>query len=501
MQTARMIVDRDYIIDRTDEKLFCSFVEPLGRCIYGGLYEPGHPAADENGFRRDVLDLIKPLNLTMNRFPGGNFTSTFRWEDSIGPRERRPRRAEVAWQCIETNEFGLNEFADWSRLNGSDVMMTVNLATRGVLEAMDCVEYCNLEGGTYWSDLRRSHGYEKPHGYRYWCLSNEIDGPWQVGQNTGAVYGHLAREASKAMKLVDPDIKTVLAGSSSPSMPTYPDFDAEALDQAWEYVDYLSLHTYISNLKGDTPNYLAKTLTTEKMFKQIGGLFAWMKAKKRSNHDLYVSFDEYNTWHTVSGNERLEKPRWDIATPLLEDTYVMEDAVALGSLLITILRNCDLVKIACLSELVNCISHIRTRTGGGCWVLPPYYAFLHFSKYGRGTVLNPRIDSPKYDSTDYTDVPYLDAIPVLNDDGRITVFAVNRSLDETLPLAVEQRGFKDSYVVEEVIVLSHPDPKATNTEDNPENVQPHAGCATFEEGLLRANLAPLSWNVLRLMPR
>lgn len=498
MKTASMIVDRDYFIDHTDEKLFCSFVEPLGRCIYGGLYEPGHPDADENGFRRDVLSLIKPLNLTMNRFPGGNYTSTFRWEDSVGPKECRPRRAEVAWQCIETNQFGLNEFADWSKLNGSDVMMTVNLATRGVLEAMNCVEYCNLEGGTYWSDLRRSHGYEKPHGYKYWCLSNEIDGPWQVGQNTGAVYGHLAREASKAMKLIDPEIKTVLAGSSNPSMPTYPVFDAEALDQAWEYVDYLSLHHYISNRKGDTPNYLARTLTTDLMFKQIGGLFAWMKAKKRSSHNVYVSFDEYNTWHTVSGTERFEKPRWGIATPLLEDTYVMEDAVALGSLLITILRNCDIVKIACLSELVNCISHIRTRTGGGCWVLPPYYTFLHFSKYGRGTVLNPRIDSPKYDSTDYTDVPFLDAIPVLNDDGSITVFAVNRSLDETLPLEVELRGFGNDFAIEEVIILSNPDPKATNTEDNPDNVRPHAGSAAYEDGRLRADLAPLSWNVLRL---
>lgn len=500
MKPARMIIDRDYTLARTDEHLFSSFVEPLGRCIYGGLYEPGHPEADANGFRRDVLSLIRPLNLTMNRFPGGNYTSTFRWEDSVGPREKRPRRAEVAWQCIETNAFGLNEFAEWSKLNGSDVMMTVNLATRGVLEAMDCVEYCNLEGGTYWSDLRRSHGYASPHNYKYWCLSNEIDGPWQVGQNSGAAYGHLAREASKAMKLIDPEIKTVLAGSSSPEMPTFPVFDAEALDEAWEQVDYLSVHTYISNLKGDTPNYLAKPLTTDRFFRQIGGLFSFIQAKKRSSHRLYVSFDEYNTWHTVSGNERMEKPRWTIAPPLLEDTYNMEDAVALGSILITILRNCDLVRIACLSELCNCISHIRTRTGGGCWVLPPYYSFLHFSRFGRGTVLIPRVDSPVYDSRDYTDVPYLDAVPVLGDDGRLTVFAVNRSLEETLPLRVELRGFGSAYVPEECIVLSHPDPKATNTEEHPDNVTPRRGSAAVEDGLLCADLAPLSWNVIRLAP-
>lgn len=498
MKTARMILDRDYTVARTDEHLFGSFVEPLGRCIYGGLYEPGHPSADKNGFRRDVLACIAPLNLTFNRFPGGNYTSTFRWEDSVGPRERRPRRAEVAWQCIETNEFGLNEFADWSRLNGSDVMMTVNLATRGVLEAMDCVEYCNLEGGTYWSDLRRAHGYEKPHGYKYWCLSNEIDGPWQVGQSTGSAYGHLAREASKAMKLIDPEIRTVLAGSSNPFMPTFPEFDAAALDEAYELVDYLSVHHYISNLEGDTPNYLARTLSTDLFFRQIGAVIAYTKARKRSRHDVFISFDEYNTWHTVSGNERMEKPRWGIATPLLEDAYNMEDAVALGAMLITILRNADLVKIACLSELVNCISHIRTRTGGGCWVLPPYYAFLHFTRYARGTVLSPRIDSPRYDSADYTDVPYLDAIGVQCDDGSISLFAVNRSLDEPLPLEVELRGFGGALAVSECIVLSHPDPKATNTERDPGNVRPRAGSARFEDGKLRAVLDPLSWNVIRL---
>jgi alpha-N-arabinofuranosidase len=284
-------------------------------------------------------------------------------------------------------------------------------------------------------------------------------------------------------------------------MPSFPEFDAAALDAAWDQVDYLSVHNYISNLKGNTPNYLAKPLTTDLFFKRIGGLFSYMKAKKRSDHDLYISFDEFNTWHTVSGNERMEKPRWRIAPPLLEDTYTMEDAVALGSMLITILRNCDLIRIACLSELCNCISHIRTRNGGGCWVLPPYYAFLHYSRYGRGTVLIPKIDSPLYDSTDYSDVPFLDAVPVLNDDGHLTVFAVNRSLTETLPLRAELRGFDGCWAPDECITLSHTDPKATNTEDLPLNVQPRRGTACMEGGMLCADLAPLSWNVIRLKKR
>lgn len=499
MEKARMIADRDFAVAQTDEKLFSSFVEPLGRCIYGGLYQPGHPTADENGFRTDVMDLVRPFHLTMNRFPGGNYTSTFRWEDSIGPKELRPHRAEVAWQCIETNEFGLNEFAQWSKLMNTDVMMTVNLATRGVLEAMDCVEYCNVEKGTYWSDKRREHGIEKPHGFRYWCLSNEIDGDWQVGQNTGSNYGRLAREASKAMKLVDPDIKTVLAGSSNPDMRTFPDFDFDALNEAYEYVDYLSVHHYFSNHKGDTPNYLAKTLSTDRFFKDVGAVIDHVKARRRSKHDVFISFDEFNTWHTVAGNERFERPRWGYAPPLLEDVYCLEDAVMLGAVLITVLKNADRVRIACLSELVNCISHIRTNNEGGCWALPGYYPFLHYCQFGRGKVLGSRIQSPCYDSREYTDVPYLDAVCVEQADGGVTLFAVNRSLTEQLPMELELRGYEGSWRVAEHIVMSGPDSKATNTESDPFRVVPHAGTgAAFEDGKLCAKLDALSWNVIRL---
>ena len=148
------------------------------------------------------------------------------------------------------------------------------------------------------------------------------------------------------------------------------------------------------------------------------------------------------------------------------------------------------------------MGNIRTRTGGGCWALPPYYTFLLYSQYGRGTVLRPCIDSPKYDSTDYTDVPYLDAVPVLGDDGTLTIFAVNRSLTEELPLEAELRGFGQTsgkeFRVTECVVLSHNDPKATNTEDNPQEVVPHAGKAEIKGNLLTARLAPLSWNVIRI---
>lgn len=499
MMKGRIILDKDFIISKIDEKVFSSFIEPVGRCIYGGIYEPGHPMADSNGFRKDVLEFTKPLNLTLVRFPGGNFVSTYRWEDGIGPKEKRPRRAEVAWQSIETNEFGLNEFVEWSKLNGSGGMMTVNLATRGILEAMDCVEYCNFKEGTYWSDLRISHGYREPHGFRYWCLSNEVDGVWQVGQKTGTEYGRIAREASKAMKLIDGNIKTVLAGSSSPGQDTFPSFDADALEEAYDFIDYLSVHQYLGNKENDTPNYLAKTLKTDKYFKDVIATIDYIKTKKRSNKIVNISFDEFNVWHTIvdTDKQRFSK-RWGFSPPLYEDVYTLEDAVVLGGMLLTILRHADRVEIACLSELVNCIAHIRTRNGGGAWVMPPYYTFLLFAKYGRGTSLVTITDAPKYDSTDYTDVPYLDAAATLSDDGDITIFAINRSLQEPLLVDVELRGF-ENYSVKEHIVLEGENAKDTNTEECPDNVVPHSnGNARIDGCKVEALLPKLSWNVIRL---
>lgn len=500
MKQAKVILDKDFIISEIDEKVFSSFVEPLGRCVYGGLYEPEHPQADEDGFRKDVLEYTKLLNLTMNRFPGGNFTSTYRWEDGIGPKEKRPRRPEVAWQCIETNQFGLDEFAKWSKKNGSDVMMTVNLATRGVLEAMDCVEYCNFPGGTYWSDKRRENGFEEPFGYKYWCLSNEIDGIWQVGQKPGREYGLLAKEASKAMKLIDSDIKTVLAGSSSPGMDTFPSFDEAALEVAWEQIDYLSVHQYIGNSSEDSPNYLAKPLITDRYFDDIAGMLKFIKRKQKSDHDVYVSFDEFNTWHSIAVEERFDR-KWQIAPPLLEDIYTAEDALALGGMFLSVLRHADVVKIACVSELVNCISHLRTSNGGGCWAMPAYYSHLYFNQYGRGTSLQTKVVSDTYDSKDFKDVPYLDAQAVLGNDDSMTIFAINRSLDDALDMAVELRGFED-YQVEKHIVLTADDPKATNTEADPFHVVPKEdGNAVCKDGKVTAQLEKMSWNVILLQKK
>jgi len=493
----RITLDKDFTIGKIDDKIFSSFVELLGRCVYGGIYEPGHPMADEKGFRLDVLKFTKDLNLTLNRFPGGNFVSSYRWEDGVGPKSKRPKRPELAWQCIEPNQFGTNEMVEWSKLNGSGIIMTVNLGTRGIEQALDLLEYCNFPEGSYYSDLRISHGYKEPHNIKYWCLSNEVDGVWQVGQKTGTEYGRLARETSKAMKLLDNTISTILAGSSSPSQATFPAFDADALDEAYDFVDYLSIHQYLSNRENDTRNYVAKTLSTEAYLKSAIATCDFIKAKHRSKKTMMISFDEFNTWDATMAEDRF-KNRWQFAPSLLEQVYNMEDAVVLGSMLIVILKHADRVGIACLSELVNSIAHIRTETGGGCWVLPPYYSYLLFSKYGRGISLLPVIDSPKYDSVQYTDVPFVDAAATIDEGNCLSIFAINRDVDNSIPVEVLLRGF-GQYRVKEHIVLESENPKDTNTKENPNNVVPHSNGNAFMDGdVVYAELPRLSWNVIRL---
>lgn len=497
----RMIVDKDFFVGEVDKRLFGSFLEHLGRAIYGGIYEPDHPQADERGFRRDVIRLVKDLKVPIVRYPGGNFVSGYNWEDGVGPVCERPRRLELAWRTIETNEVGVNEFVTWTSLVGAEPMMAVNLGTRGIDAARNLVEYCNHPQGTYWSDLRRKHGYESPHGIKTWCLGNEMDGPWQIGHKTAEEYGRLAQEAAKVMKWVDPSIELVACGSSSRRMPTFPEWERIVLEHTYREVDYISLHTYYGNPTGDTANFLACSLDMDQFIDSVVATCDYVKAKKRSKKTMYLSFDEWNVWfHSREQDSKL--PPWQIASPQLEDIYTMEDALVVGCMLITLLRHADRVKIACLAQLVNVIAPIMTQNGGPAWAQTIYYPFMHASVYGRGTVLRPILEGPRYDSKDYTDVPVVDAAVVANDEqNALTVFAVNRDQKEPVILECDLRQFRGYQVVEH-IVLEHEDIKAPNTLENPDNVRPHSsGQAVLKDNQLTAPLPRLSWNVIRLGKR
>ncbi|HEY0829418.1 MAG TPA: alpha-N-arabinofuranosidase, partial [Bacilli bacterium] len=448
---AKMILDKDFAISSIDPRIYGSFVEHLGRCVYGGIYELGHPQADEKGFRQDVVQMVRELKVPIVRYPGGNFVSGYNWEDGVGPVESRPPRLELAWRTTEPNWIGTNEFFEWAKLVNTEVMMAVNLGTRGIDAARNLLEYCNHPGGSYYSDLRQSHGYKEPHKVKTWCLGNEMDGPWQIGHKTADEYGRLAVETAKAMRLLDPTIELVSCGSSSSSMPTFPQWESSTLEHTYDSVDFISMHQYYGNKNNNSANYLAQSLDMDQFICTVIAACDYTKAKKRSKKTMNISFDEWNVWYHSNDADRQIEP-WTIAPPQLEDVYNFEDALLVGCMLITFIKHADRVKMACMAQLVNVIAPIMTENNGAAWKQTIFYPYLHASVYGRGIALNPVVSSPKYDSIDFTDVPFLESTAVYNEElEELTIFAVNRSLDQVLLLECDVRSFDNYRVIEHIV--------------------------------------------------
>ncbi|PDT12483.1 MULTISPECIES: alpha-N-arabinofuranosidase [unclassified Rhizobium] len=496
-----VVAHRDFRIATIDARLYSSFLEHLGRAIYGGIYEPGHPTADEDGFRRDVLDLVRDLDTPYCRYPGGNFVSAYNWEDGVGPRSERPVRLDLAWRTREANQIGVNEFVDWCKKANTKPMLAVNLGSRGLDAARNFLEYCNHPGGTYWSDLRRKHGWANPHDVKLWCLGNEMDGPWQVGHKSAYEYGRLADETAKAMRGFDKSLELVVCGSSNSDMKTYPDWEAQVLEQCYDSADYISLHMYFANREKNTLNYLARATKLDRYITTIGGVIDYIKAKKRSKKTIGISFDEWNVWYHSNQQDKeiLARDEWPDAPHLLEDVYNFEDVLQVGGILNTFIRRSDRVRIACIAQLVNVIAPIMTEDGGAAWRQTIYYPFYYASRYGRGSALQLVVDGPTYDSDEENEVPYLDVSAVHSEDGRtLTFFAVNRHPDTALDLDVRLEGFGGARLIEQV-EMAHGDLEAVNTARRPETVVPaKVESARVEDGRVRAALKPLSYNVIRL---
>jgi len=494
---AKLTVNKAFTISAIDPRIYGSFLEHMGRAVYSGIYEPGHKTADKNGFREDVKTLVKELNIPIIRYPGGNFLSGYNWEDGIGSVDGRPKRLDLAWKTVETNEVGLHEFTNWAKEIGAEVNMAVNLGTRGVDAARNLVEYCNHPGGTYWSDLRRQNGGEAPFNVKTWCLGNEMDGPWQIGSKTAEEYGRIAAEAAKAMKWVDPSIELVVCGSSGAGMPTFAAWEATVLTHTYEYVDYLSLHSYYGNQKNDLPNYLAMSVGMDRFIKSVMSICDYIKAKKRSEKTINLSFDEWNIWYHSNEKDSENKP-WQQSPPILEDIYNFEDALLLGCLLITLLKNSDRVKIACLAQLVNVIAPIMTEKGGAAWRQTTFYPFMQAAHNGHGTVLRHNLDVPAYDCEEFGAVPFMESVLIHNEGkNEIVVFAVNRSSDEGIDFAAELQGFCPTRVLEFTEICGH-DVKQTNTKDTCPIAPKIADTARIDGDKLIAKLKPLSWNLLRV---
>jgi alpha-N-arabinofuranosidase len=514
--TATLIVEKEYCIGMTDERLFGSFVEHMGSTVYGGIFQHDHSSSDMFGFRQDTLNILKELHLSVIRYPGGNFVSGFDWKDSIGPKDTRPRRLDLAWRAIESNQFGLDEFMQWLDLLGSNAIQTINLGTGDMQSAVELLEYCNMDTTTKYAQLRKQNGRNKPYRIKTWCLGNEMDGPWQIAGKRANEYGRLALETGKAMKMLDPSIELIISGSSTSRMNTFPEWDKDILMHCYEIADYISLHHYVDRtcppqeiseesyfrsiekpVLLDTPTYLARTLNVEQQIKDIIATCDYVKAVKRSSKTMYLCFDEWNTLSSNKYNQPERKP-WEIGEPIDYVPHTMEDALVAASIMMAILRHADRVKIACQSLLVNTGGLVFTSPDGGVTRNTIFYPFLHLSRYGRGIVLKNILMSPVYNCEEKEGVPYIDSLTVFDEENQIlSIFAVNRA-DNAIQMLVDARDFGSATEMEQ-ISMRNDDLHACNAIGKPETVFPSKiRQVPIENGKLEVELGSYSWNVIRI---
>jgi alpha-N-arabinofuranosidase len=495
----QLAIDPAYVVAPVSRRVFGSFAEHLGRCVYTGLFEPGHPAADERGFRQDVLALVRELGATTVRYPGGNFVSGYRWEDAVGPVAERPRRLDLAWHSTEPNWFGVDEFMAWAKLAGVEPMMAVNLGTRGVQEALDLLEYCNVPGGTALSDQRRRHGVAEPYRVKMWCLGNEMDGPWQIGGKTARDYGVLAGQTARAMRMIDPGLELVACGSSGRAMPTFGTWEREVLEHCYDAVDFISAHAYYHEQDSDLGSFLASAVDMDHFIESVVAACDQVGAARRDPKKIMISFDEWNVWY----QDRAESQPptgddWPVAPRLLEDHYNVADAVVVGSLLISLLRHADRVRSACLAQLVNVIAPIMAEPGGPAWKQTTFHPFALTARHARGDVLHVPVRSPQYDTAQFGGVALVDAVATVDHDaGEAVLFAVNRSLDEPTRLEADLRGLGARRVVE-AVELSHADPYRRASAGDADSVAPKPLAAAIDGGVLTTALPAVSWAMIRV---
>jgi alpha-L-arabinofuranosidase len=491
---AIVVLDPDHHRGQVDRRLFGSFVEHMGRCVYSGIYEPTHPRADPAGFRTDVADLVRELGVSLVRYPGGNFVSGYDWTDGIGPRDRRPRRFDLAWRAIETNQVGTDEFLAWASGLGLEPMLAVNLGTAGVREAAALVEYCNVGGGTAWSELRRTNGGDAPHGVRLWCLGNEMDGPWQIGHKPAEAYAALAAEAAKAMRLVDPAIELVACGSSFHEMPTFGYWESTVLERAGEHLDYLSMHAYYEERDGDVDSFLASGADMEAFIDGVVSTIDSVAARRRLPRQVHISFDEWNVWYQ-SRFPGMDTFPLEVAGPRIEDDYSTLDAVVVGDLLSCLLRHSDRVKIACLAQLVNVIAPIRTEPGGPSWKQPTFHVFSAVAAHARGHSLVARVGASELGTKRYGDVPTVAAAATHEpQSGDVSVFLTNRAPTAST-VQVRHRSF-DGWVTLGAEHLAGDD-LGPRGRDTAARVQLAPLPTSDENGSTSVTLPPRSWAMLR----
>jgi alpha-N-arabinofuranosidase len=506
---ARAIIHSERHRSDLDRRLLGAFLEHLGRAIYTGVYEPGSKLADKKGFRTDVVAEIKNLEVPIMRYPGGNFVSGYNWLDGVGPKDKRPTVLERAWNSLETNQFGTNEFIEWCKLVNTEPLLGFNLGTGTAEMAVAYVEYCNVDRGTKWSELRRAHGYDQGHNVRYWCLGNEMDGPWQMGHMTAREYGRKARDAARQIRVIDPSLQLIACGSSNTILPTYLVWDREVLEECYDQVDGISLHNYYGNTEqltgNSTERFLAMNLDMERQIHEVGAVCDYVQGLLKSPKRLWLSFDEWNIWYRARSAPFRDGKR-AFAPKLLEEVYNLEDALLVGGFVNTLLRQAERVRVGCIAQIVNVIAPLVTNETS---VLRQsiYHPYGWALKHAQGKVLDVRVESETYrikpeglraDFARDEQVPFLDIAATMNPkNGQIVLFMLNRDLQSERELMLDWRDLTPTRVLG-CETLTGSDLKAFNTFEKPTQVAPQPLDPPKAGAKMTLRMPPRSYSMVRI---
>ncbi|MBN2172855.1 MAG: alpha-N-arabinofuranosidase [Bacteroidales bacterium] len=412
-QPATIKIDLDRIIDKVDPNIYSAFVEPIRATVYGSIYDPESPFADENGFRKDFINLMKELNIKSVRWPGGNFVSGYNWYDGIGPKNQRPAKRDLAWNQIETNQMGTDEYVKFCNLIGADNFLCINGGTGTLDDARNWIEYCNGEKGTYYADLRVKNGNEEPFKIKYVGLGNEIDGPWQMGQKSKEDYCKFALEAGKLIRLIDRDIKLVASGASlyRPGN-EWIEWNDYVLDQMVGNIDYISVHRYATEaLPGGRQNrnfsdLMCLGLDIDEKIETTQALIKKAMVKSGSKRPVYISFDEYSGG--FGG---------------------LSSSLLLAQHLNSFLRHADIVKMANLTMITSLVGN----SPDGDFKNSVFHTFYLYSNNAQGTSLDVHTKCDSYDNEVFKNILYLDVTAVLNEAAKkVVVNIVNRHETEAI---------------------------------------------------------------------
>lgn len=526
MSKSRITVHPEFKIGQISNRLFSAFLEPIGNMVNGFMYNPKHPSADEQGFRTDVINMLKSSNLPACRLPGGNFVSAWQWKDSIGPKENRKKHLDPAWYQYIPNDVGHDEYLQWAEKIGTSPIYTLNFGTGNLQDAMDCVEYTNHPGGTYWSDLRIKNGHKKPYGVKTWCLGNEMDGHWQLGswEKNPEGYGTLCHEASKALKWIDSTIETVACASSASFMDHYPEWEAKVMDKCYDTVDYLALHHYHSAKPGDVLSLLGGSLYYEDFINTEVAMLDYIQAKHRSPKKVNISFDEYGAFYRPFsplnpgyGPYNMARSHYKFDPErqyVLHDPDNMPDRVfpggdmlhllSMASIQLALLRHADRVKIGCMT---NGLGALCASSHDNVWNCASRYAYMQLLEYANGTSMQVSVDCPTFDMPGYAiddtsqytgknNVNYLDTACAWNKEkNTLSVFVINRNPEEEYPLDLDIRGFEGYTKV------THKEMYDKDLEKKSEYGQDWAEPfdnknIVLEKGIATTKIKPLSWNII-----